>query len=1096
MAQGIFTHKQVNQAIRQGAWSAFNPPQFVEYLAIAGGGAGGGGAAYSGGGGGAGGLLTGMFPITAGSSYTVTIGGGGTGSTGHGTNGTDTDFGPLRAFGGGGGTYGYTSTGYDGGSGGGTGSTYTPTVTGLNSSGVFGQGNGGGNNIYSGPVSGGYGGSGAGGGAGKAGLSSTSTSNGAPGGMGIASAISGTVVTYAGGGASGAVYAGGTFASTGGVGGGGSGAYYNGSTATVATAGQPNTGGGGGGASNGSTTAGSGGTGIVIVRYPGTTQFFTGGTLSYANGYVIHTFYAGGTLAPTTPTLYANPDYQIARSLRFNSADSATLTRTVSTTNRRTWTFSGWVKKSGADTFQYILVADASLDSWTAVRFQSEFFMLASATSGNYDCYTYSAAIHRDPSAWYHIVAVSDTTNVIGDDRFRIYVNGVRLAPSLYSTPSLNYETYINYSSFTQRLGGNVYNASPGSYFTGQMTELNFIDGQALTPSSFGWTNPATGVWAPVKYVGTYGTNGYYLKFADNSNTTAATLGADSSGNGNNWTPNNFSVSAGVGNDSLVDTPTSYGTDTGVGGEVRGNYCTWNPLVKPYGVNTYTNGNLDVVPNGNWNAVVGTIGITTGKWYWEITSAEQNVFIGIQPIGQNYATINPQDFNGVFVCDDNQKLIDGTRTAYTSTGHGAGVIVGVAVDLDAGSLTFYKNGVSQGAINFASSLTFGKTVLPTIIPYYAGYVMKANFGQRAFVYTAPTGYKAVCTQNLPTPTIGATSATLASEFFDTSIWAANGDNVNPRNITSNVDLANGGGLIWAKGRDVTVSHFLVDSVRGYTNYIATNSTAAESAYNFGIAGTTNGFTFTGSSGSFNQLPYTYVGWQWKAGGTAVTNTSGSITSQVSANPTSGFSIVTYTGTGANATIGHGLGAVPLVIITKNLTQAGNYFAVYTSMVGNTKTLWLTTNDSPVTSSQYWNNTTPTSSVFSVGSAGPMNGSTHSMLAYCFAPVAGYSAMGSYVGNGLANGPFVHTGFRPAFILIKGTHTCYWVIFDVARNTFNTMNLQLWPNGNDAENGTISVLDATSNGFKLRDIGAGYNDSATEYIYMAFASHPLKYSLAR
>ena len=675
-----------------------------------------------------------------------------------------------------------------------------------------------------------------------------------------------------------------------------------------------------------------------------------------------------------------------------------------------------------------------------------------------------------------------------------MYVNGVEVTVFDNSAnPTLNVELSPN-NTVAHNIGRNVYNSS--NHYDGYMTDVHFIDGQQLTPSSFGEYDVNTGVWIPRSYGGSYGTNGFKVNFSDNSNTTAATLGADSSGNGNNYTPNNFSVTAGVGNDSHVDTPTPYGTDTGAGAEVRGNYCTWNPLVKPYGTNTYTNGNLDVVPNGNWNAVVGTIGITTGKWYWEILSSIQDVFIGIQPIGQDYTTINPQNFNGVFVCDDNQKLIDGTRTAYTSTGHGAGVIVGVAVDLDAGLITFYKNGVSQGAINFASSLTYGKTVLPTIIPYYAGYVMTANFGQRAFSYTAPTGFKALCTTNLPTPTIGATAATQANKFFAPVTYTGTG-------ATRQVSVGFQPDFVWYKSRSSGVyNHGLFDSVRGVTKQLFSNTDGAEATYSGVTSFDSNGFT-VGSDAGGNESAGTYVAWNWKASNaTAVTNTSGSVTTQVSVNPTSGFSIATFTlpASGGNPTFftwGHGLGVAPSMIIYKTRTTATNNWLVYHASLGNTGALILNSTGAVSVSSGYFNNTSPTSTVATVNIAvvGP---NSDNAVAYSFAEVAGYSKFGSYTANANANGPFIYTGFRPAFIMLHryDASGAPWSIIDTTRNPYNAANLEVDANVTTAEYSAGSGMDILSNGFKLRDSSYFNSGSGNLFIYMAFASTPFKYGLAR
>ena len=842
-------------------------------------------------------------------------------------------------------------------------------------------------------------------------------------------------------------------------------------------------------------TGGSGGSGVVIVRYPGNVQFYTGGTVTYSNGYIVHNFTASGTLSPiTTPTVVS--DYQISRSLRFNSADSPYLSRTPgSTSNQKTATFSAWVKRGTLGSLSEGRIFAESTGSGAGIFWiffnssdQLQIYVNGSGTGLT------STSVFRDLSAWYHIVVAVDTSQAVASDRIKLYVNGVQITTftgtqTYYSSGE---SVKFNVTSTTNYIG-----YSNTAAFNGYMTEINWIDGQQLTPTSFGYVSPTTGIWSPAKYVGGYGTNGFYLNFSDNSNTTAATLGKDYSGNGNNWTPNNFSVTAGVDNDSLVDSPTPYGTDTGVGGEVRGNYCTWNPLVKPFGTNTYTNGNLTVVPNGNWNAAVGTIGITSGKWYWEILSSVQDLFIGIQPIGQNYTIINPQDFNGVFLCDDNQKLIDGTRTSYTSTGHPAGTVVGVGVDLDAGLITFYINGVSQGAINYTSSASFGKTVLPTIVSYYAGYVQSANFGQRPFVYTAPSGFKALCTQNLPTPTIGATAATQAGKYFNPVTYTGTGTTNSITGVGFQPDWT------WIKSRsNGAYHHRLTDAVRGVTKEIYSNLTNAEGTDSNGLtAFGSDGFT-VGSSNEYNASATTFVAWNWNAGGSTVTNTTGSISAQVRANPTAGFSVVTYTGNSSASTVGHGLGAIPKMIIGRSRTNSGFNWGVWhtslQSLYGNAAWIRLNTTDAYDTTFDVFDPQNNTSSVFGIGTEASMNANGSNYVAYCFAEVAGYSAFGSYTGNGSADGPFAYTGFRPRFLMIKNTAAvgADWVIYDSVRSTYNIMGEYLNPNLSGAA-GAATVLDFLSNGFKLKIAGGGtHNQSTNVYIFAAFAESPFKYALAR
>jgi len=1062
MATGLFNLKQVNQAISQGAWSGYIAPKWVEYLVVAGGGAGGTDRA---GGGGGGGLLTGIVTVAAGTSYTVTVGAGGTTVAGNanptGGNGNNSVFGSISSRAGGGGSGGDATTSASGGSGGGASTGGVGNLQG--GQGTASQGNAGGT---SGPHSGNYNAAG-GGGAGTVGLNAAGTVSG-NGGAGIASAISGTVNTYSGGGGGGTY--GGT-AGSGGVGGGGAGAA--GTTAIAGSAGGGNTGGGGGGGGGANGAGGSGGSGIVVVRYPGSVQFFTGGTLSYANGYMIHTFYASGTLAPTTPTPYVT-DYQISRSLRFNSADSAYLNRTpASAGNRTTWTFSAWLKRSKLGATGEIFTASTGSEIYFNTSDTLSFYENGGAVNLT------TTQVFRDPSAWYHFVFAYDTTQATSSNRIKIYVNGTQITafsastyPTQNATSSFNSNTLHNIGEY---FGGGAF------YFDGYMTEVNFIDGQALTPSSFGYTNPATGVWSPLAFVGTYGTNGFYLNFSDNSNTTAATLGKDYSGNGNNWTPNNFSVTAGAGNDSLVDSPTSYGTDTGVGGTVRGNYATLNPL-NAFGTSTFTNGNLDVSVSSLNTNNLATIAIpTSGKWYWEYQITA--IGGGGSPMGG--IASSSSNSPAIFYRSNGDKLVDGTSSSYGAT-YTTTDIIGVAVDTDGGTITFYKNGSSQGAVTYATS---SGNFFPALRSNAATDNFTLNFGQRAFANTAPSGFKALCTQNLPTPTIGATASTLAGKFFAPVIYTP----------TSYPAVTTGVGFqpdfTWWKNRVRAEGNILFDVLRGSNLFLRSNTTAADDTQTNGWVANSDGWT--SSSGSYT-LNESYVAWNWKANGAGVTNTAGSITSTVSANTTSGFSVVTYTGTGSNATVGHGLGVAPKFIITKKRSSTSNWATNDPSQSNPwSGALLLNSTNAFASSSAVWNDTAPTTTVFSIGTADATNISSATYVAYCFAPIAGYSAFGSYTGNGSSDGAFVYTGFRPAYVLIKRTTSAYdWWILDAARGTINAVKGRLYANASDAESTTYPYLDFLSNGFKLRDADGGLNASGEPYIYACFAQNPFKYSLAR
>jgi hypothetical protein len=811
--------------------------------------------------------------------------------------------------------------------------------------------------------------------------------------------------------------------------------------------------------------------------------------------------------------------YNIERSLRFNSADSAHLSRSAySVASAGTqWTLSMWVKRSALnqdDLFTFVATTGAAQQA--GIQFDANnnirWWQYAPST---YQFQKITTAVFRDVSAWYHLVFYYDTTLATAEDRLQIWVNGVRqTAFSTNTNPSQNLVTYYKTGQLYPYIGAENRNNAylGGTGLDGYMTEVNFIDGQALTPSSFGETDANTGVWKPKAYTGTYGTNGFFLKFADNSNTTAATLGKDSSGNGNNWTPNNFSVTAGAGNDSLVDTPTNYGSDTGVGGEVRGNYCVLNPIVTG-NVITPLNGNLNTSLATGANAyfnTVGTTAISSGKWYWECTvtardaGAGQWMQFGIVATTTTYTSnalgLSGNMSNGYAYYNDGSKGGQGTSTAGYGATFTTNDVIGIALDLDAGTITFYKNGVSQGQAFSGISLT--TSWLPIIQMYRStGTTQSAfiNFGQRAFekwngsayvANTAPSGFKALCTQNLPTPTIGATSTTQANDYFNAVLYTGTGSSQGITGVGFQPDW------VWIKERSGAADHGLYDAVRGVQKQIESNrNDTSESTQTTGLtAFNSDGFT-VGSLAQLNTNTDTYVAWNWKANGAGGSNTAGTISSTVSANTTSGFSVVTYTGNGSSgATIGHGLGVTPSMIMIRVRNSDQFSWGVYHASVGNTAGLYLNLTNAAATTSVFWNNTSPTSSVFSVGNWGGVNGNTSTYVAYCFAPVAGYSAFGSYTGNGSADGPFVYTGFRPRFVLIKRTDggSENWWILDTSRDPYNTLGNALFPNTSNSE-GAGYTFDFLSNGFKIRTY---INTSGATYIYAAFAESPFKYSLAR
>ncbi len=324
----------------------------------------------------------------------------------------------------------------------------------------------------------------------------------------------------------------------------------------------------------------------------------------------------------------------------------------------------------------------------------------------------------------------------------------------------------------------------------------------------------------------------------------------------------------------------------------------------------------------------------------------------------------------------------------------------------------------------------------------------------------------------------------STDYFNTKLYTGNGSARSITGVGFQPDWC------WFKNRSTTNGHSIFDAVRGATKNIISNSNGAESTSSNGLtAFASDGFS-VGTDGDVNGNGNNIVSWNWKANGQGSSNTDGSInTTYTSVNTTAGFSISKYVGTGSNATVGHGLGVAPKVVITKNLDTADNW-TVYHESLGNTKGAFLNLTNTPGTSSAYWNNTTPTSSVFSVGTEVPMNKSGDDIIAYCFAEKTGYSKFGSYVGNGNADGTFVYTGFKPAFLMVKRTDTAdTWIMYDNKRIGYNPNNYFLQANSNAAESSS-DRFDLLSNGFKPRYDWTPINASGGTYIYMAFAEAPL------
>ena len=336
-----------------------------------------------------------------------------------------------------------------------------------------------------------------------------------------------------------------------------------------------------------------------------------------------------------------------------------------------------------------------------------------------------------------------------------------------------------------------------------------------------------------------------------------------------------------------------------------------------------------------------------------------------------------------------------------------------------------------------------------------------------------------------------------TDYFNTKLYTGNGSNNSTQSISG---VGFQPDLVWIKSRATTARHALQDVIRGTGDHrLSSNITQYEGFDENDWAGgyissfNSDGFTANGGTSNasiVNNNGTNYASWNWKANGAGSANTDGSISSTVSANTTSGFSIVSYTGNGSagGATLGHGLGAVPKMFIIKNRSTAKDW-TVYHNSISAENYVELNTTIASTDSSSIFNDTAPTSSVFTIGNNGQVNTSGDNYIAYCFADVQGYSKIGSYTGNGNADGTFVYTGFKPAWVMVKKiSGTGNWFLFDNKRNTFNVVTTALSPDLSDADNNMGNVLDFLSNGFKFRDAYGGYNDGS--FIYMAFAEVPL------
>jgi hypothetical protein len=597
------------------------------------------------------------------------------------------------------------------------------------------------------------------------------------------------------------------------------------------------------------------------------------------------------------------------------------------------------------------------------------------------------------------------------------------------------------------------YPISHGYYGTFYLSDFIFLDlneGQSMaSPEDFGEFK--SGVWVPRKYTGPYGTNGFHLDFND-----AANLGKDVSGNDNDFTTHGSPV-------QVLDTPTN-------------NYCTIYPMDNGGQTWTTKEGNT-WIQNNNASSYGYTakslISVSSGKWYWEVEpypSPTDWPKIGIckanfrtgYTTSQIYPDLYYSRFQGQIVIN-NGTVISQSGLPTTTTGD----IVGLAMDMDLGEIQFYKNNTPIGN---PEPFDTSEPWTPCIGSYGDSW-SKFYFGSMDFNYDPPSGFKALCTKNLPEPEI-----LEPSKGFDIVTRLGMGTEYNVHQIGHAPDL------IWTKDRDTNVSHRLVNSVHGAGKALCSDVSGAELIEPDGIkAFRTDGYTL-GTDAAYNDNGHSFVDWLWKA------------------DPKFGFDIVKYTGDGTSVrAVNHNLGAVPEAYVIKSVDNEGtiNSWAFRFTTLPNYGYLLLMNSDTVNSHSSYIPSTPIDSNTIYVGDWDGVNKVGLEFIAYLWRSIPGYSKIGSYVGNGVADGPFVWCGFRPRWVLAKNTQAAsHWFIVDTDRDTFNVCREQLYPNENSPADSASTVFDILSNGFKVRNTSTQVNGGNDTIVYMAFAEQPFKYANAR
>ena len=811
-------------------------------------------------------------------------------------------------------------------------------------------------------------------------------------------------------------------------------------------------------------------------------------------------------------------DFQINHSLKFDGVTNSKIHITPgSAGSARIGTFSVWVKKLKQGAFQQVFAAgDATTDTVELLFRNNDQLLLTAAVGNATKMQLKTNTKFRDCSGWYHLFFAIDTTQGTAANRVKLYVNGV--IQSDFETenyPDQNQDLDIS-QAVEHMLGVNVVN---NNNLNGYLAEANFIDGLALTPTSFGVTDETYGHWKPIQYTGAYGTNGFNVRFEDSGN-----LGHDANG-GTDLTETNVAAT-----DQSLDSPTN-------------TFPVLNHL-SAAGDSLISEAGLKISSVNGLNGAGGIVATMelphSGKWYWEvhalaIDNDRPNLYIGLDE-GRvlDHRIINTIGSGAIATSRVYQSNGNGTKTSNNESAYGGtwsdGDVIGVMVDMDAGKVYYRRNDTieSSGAAAFTIGVNTS-SFIPSFAVYEdaasadGGNVMTINFGQDSsfaagltsvgaqdengigdFKYTPPAGYVAFCTKNLPEPQC------VPKDNFGIVGYTGTGVNGAAENVITGLEFQPD--TVWIKDRASTGEHQIVNSLAGSARYKSPSSAEAEGNRSTRVKRfTSDGFALgdgNGTNGSnANVNNATYKAWCWRNSTDFDTSASGSGVNKTPAttahiNVDAGQGVMLWEGDGEGFEPRHGLSkytdypmGMTLFVGKRNANASWAVFHTYGFDASDY--LVLDTDAASVDNSTFWNDQNVDNTKFQIMSADSVGADDDTYVCYYWHDVEGYSRFSNYIGNGNVDGTFVPTGFRPSLVIVKKLDAAHnWPMVDDFTMPFNKdQTIFSESDTTDAED-TDPCIDMLSNGFKVRDTAARYNSDGSTYAFWAWASLPAKYNNAR